>query len=216
LLNATGQISPSTSIVTIPNGVDLDAMEFVERPRGKNIAFVGNLRMVKNLPFLLQCMQKLHCIDPEYRLFVAGAFQDGALEQYMRHMINQTRLTGIVLFDGWQADVNNWLADKHYIVSSSIIESQGMGVMQGMASGLKPVIHNFPGACEIYPDEFLFNTFEQFCEQIQSGRYEPARYRQFVEQNYSQKQQLSKINELLIGLETQIDSQRQDEIASVN
>jgi tetratricopeptide (TPR) repeat protein len=223
LLNTTGQISPSTSIVTIPNGVDLDAMEFVSRPRGKNIAFVGNLRLVKNLPFLLQCMQKLHCIDPEYRLFVAGIFQDSALEQYMHHMIKRLGLTDVVIFDGWQADVNSWLADKHYIVSSSIIESQGMGIMQGMAAGLKPVIHNFPGASEIYPDEFLFSTFEQFCEQILSGRYEPARYRRFVEQNYSQKRQLSKIDELLIELETQIDSQQhvemdtaQDKFASVS
>jgi tetratricopeptide (TPR) repeat protein len=209
LLNGTGPVSPSTSVVTIPNGVDMDALRFVNKPAGKNIAFVGNLRMVKNPSLLLQCMHRLHSTDAEYRLFVAGEFQDGALEQYVRHLVKELGLTGAVVFDGRQSDISRWLADKHYVVSSSIIESQGMGILEAMGCGLKPVIHNFPGASEIYPDEFLFNIVEQFCEQIQSGQYEPARYRKFVEQNYSQKQQLAKINELLIKMEAQIDSQHQ-------
>lgn len=206
LLNGVGPVSPPTSIVTIPNGVDLGAMRFVNRPRGKSIAFVGNLRMVKNPPLLLQCMHRLHSLDSAYRLFVAGVFQDGALEQYVHHMTKELGLTEAVVFDGWQADINHWLADKHYIVSSSTIESQGMGILQGMACGLKPVVHNFPGACEIYPEEFLFDTPGEFCEQILSGAYEPGRYRQFVERDYSQKEQLAKINELLIKLERRIDS----------
>ncbi len=206
LLNTIGNITPPTSIVTIPNGVNVDGIEFVDRQRGGNIACVGYLNMRKNPAFLLQCMQKLHCIDPECKLYFAGTFQDAMLEQYMGHMIERLGLRETIFLDGWQGDIAGWLRDKHYIVSASIAESQGMGMLEGMAAGLKPVIHNFPGASEIYPDEFLFNTCEQFCEQIQSRRYEPARYRQFVEQNYSQKQQLSKINELLIKLETQIDS----------
>jgi len=214
LLNTVGPISPPTSIVTIPNGVDLEAMRFVNRPRGKNIAFIGNLRMVKNPGLLLQCMHRLHSLDSEYRLFVAGVFQDGALEQYVHHIAKELGLTEAVLFEGWQGDISHWLADKHYIVSSSAIESQGMGILQGMACGLKPVIHNFPGACEIYPEEFLFNTPAQFCEQILSGAYEPERYRQFVEQSYSQRQQLAKINELVIKLERRIESQQQVPIAA--
>ncbi len=223
LWNTAGEITSPTSIVEIPNGVDVDRIEFVDRPRGKNIACVGYLNMRKNPVFLLQCMQKLRRIDPEYKLFFAGTFQDAMLEQYLSHMIDRLDLRRTVFFDGWQGDIAGWLRDKHYIVSASIAESQGMGVLEGMAAGLKPVIHNFPGASEIYPDEFLFNTVEQFCEQIQSELYEPTRYRQFVEQNYSQKQQLAKINELLIEIETQIDSHReyeaasmQDSVASIN
>ncbi len=223
LQNTAGEITSPTSIVEIPNGVDVDGIEFVDRARGKNIACVGYLNMRKNPVFLLQCMQKLRHIDPGYKLFFAGDFQDAMLEQYVRHMVERLDLGQTVFFDGWQGDITGWLRDKHYIVSASIAESQGMGILEGMAAGLKPVIHNFPGASEIYPDEFLFNTVEQFCEQIQSARYEPVEYRQFVEQNYSQKQQLTKINKLLIELEAQIDSQHrvksaaeQDSFASAN
>jgi glycosyltransferase involved in cell wall biosynthesis len=152
-------------------------------------------------------MQKLHYIDPEYHLFLGGIFQDSALEQYLKHMINALDLGDVVFFDGWQADVNSWLEDKHYIVSTSIIESQGMGLLEGMACGLKPIIHNFPGAKQIFPTEFLFNIAEEFCEQILSDKYEPEVYRRFVEENYPLKSQLNKINDILIALEAELDSQ---------
>jgi glycosyltransferase involved in cell wall biosynthesis len=195
-------------LVTIPNGVNLEKFAFTERKRGKNIAFLANLRMVKNPAFVLQCMQKLHYIDPGYRLFFGGTFQDGALEQYLRYMVDALDLRDVVFFDGWQEDVGSWLEDKHYIVSTSIIESQGMGLLEAMACGLKPVIHNFPGADQIFPSEFLFNISEQFCQQILSDTYEPGKYRRFVEENYSLRNQLNKINDLLRQLEAEISSQR--------
>jgi len=207
LISRVPDIETQTSMAAIPNGVNLEKFAFVNRPRGKNIAFLANLRMVKNPAFILQCMQKLHYIDPEYHLFLGGIFQDSALEQYLKHMINALDLGDVVFFDGWQADVNSWLEDKHYIVSTSIIESQGMGLLEGMACGLKPIIHNFPGAKQIFPTEFLFNIAEEFCEQILSDKYEPEVYRRFVEGNYPLKSQLNKINDILIALEAELDSQ---------
>jgi len=154
-------------------------------------------------------MQKLHYIDPEYRLFFGGAFQDEVVEQYLKYMVEALGLGDVVFFDGWQEDVNSWLADKHYIVSTSMIEGQGMAILEGMALGLKPVVHNFPGAALIYPPEFLFNISEQFCEQILSDTYQPWRYRKFIEEKYSLQEQLSRINDIFTRLEIEIDSQSQ-------
>ena len=207
LFNSVPDIEAKTAMVAVPNGVNLEKFAFVHRPRGKNIAFLANLRMVKNPAFVLQCMQKLHYIDPEYRLFFGGIFQDSALEQYLKHMVHALELDDVVFFDGWQADVNSWFEDKHYIVSTSIIEGQPMGLSEGMACGLKPVIHNFPGASRIFPPEYLFNIAEQFCEQILSDKYEPREYRRFVEENYPLKNQLNKINDILVAFEAEIDSQ---------
>ncbi len=206
-------IESRTRLVTIPNGVNLDRFKFANRASGKNIACVGYLNMRKNPMFLLQCMQKLHYIDWEYKLFFGGAFQNPMLEQYIRHMVEALKLTDVVFFDGWQADVSSWLRDKHYIVSASIGESQGMGLLEGMACGLKPVIHNFPGADQIFPSEFLFNISEEFCAQILSDKYEPQRYRRFVEENYPLKNQLSKINGIFTQFEREVDSQQNAQIA---
>ncbi len=208
LIKAVPNLEGQTSIVTIPNGVNLQKFTYTNRRRCKNIAFLANLRMVKNPAFILQCMQKLRYIDHDYRLFFAGSFQDKALEQYVRHMVDALNLGDVVFFDGWQQDVSSWLADKDYIVSTSIIESQGMGLLEGMACGLKPVIHNFPGASQIFPSEFLFNISEEFCEQILSDTYEPQRYRKFIEENYALKNQLNKVNDIFAQLGAEVDSQQ--------
>ncbi|MCK4292802.1 MAG: glycosyltransferase family protein [Planctomycetes bacterium] len=200
-------IGNQTSIVAVPNGVNLRRFAFVDRRRGKNIAFLGNLRLVKNPAFVLQCMQKLHYVDPEYRLFFGGAFTDRVLEQYLRHMVGALGLAAVVFFDGWQADVNYWLGDKHYIVSTSICEGHPVGILESMACGLKPVVHNFLGAEQIFPSEFLFDIAEEFCEQILSDTYEPQRYRRFVEEKYSLKKQLSGINKVFTELEAQMDTE---------
>jgi hypothetical protein len=151
-------------------------------------------------------MQKLHYIDPQYKLFFAGVFQDAALEQYIRYMVKAMELADAVFFDGWQDDVNKWLADKHFIVSASLGESQGMGVLEGMACGLKPVVHNFPGADQIFPGDCLFNISEQFCQQICSEHYYPRQYRAYVEQRYPLRQQLNSINKLFLRFEAEIDA----------
>jgi len=203
LLNQVPDIEQRTRVVTIANGVNLDKFRFVNRPRGKNLACVGYLNMRKNPMSLLQCMQKLHYIDPQYKLYFAGDFQDGCLEQYIRHITKSMGLDEVVFFDGWQENLNAWLADKHYIVSGSIGESQGMGLLEAMACGLKPVIHNFAGASEIFGDEFLFNISEDFCRQVLSDNYEPSKYRSFVEQRYSLESELKKINKIFSDIDSQ-------------
>jgi glycosyltransferase involved in cell wall biosynthesis len=206
LLRQVPALEARTRVVTIPNGVNLQKFKFVARPRGKNLACIGYLNARKNPMFLLQCMQKLHYIDPQYKLFFAGAFQDVALEQYIRYMAKALDIADVVFFDGWQDDVNTWLEDKHYIVSASIGEGHPLGLLEGMACGLKPVIHRFPGADQLFPSEHLFNISEQFCQQVCSEHYEPERYRRFVEERYSLERQLNSINKLFLRLEAEIEA----------
>ncbi len=208
ILQRIPDIEDKTCFVTIPSGVNLDRFSFVDKPRGKNIAFLSNLRLVKNPAMILQCMQKLHYIDPEYKLFFAGQFQDRSLEQYLRYMVDALGLQDVVFFDNWQRDVHVWLKDKHYVACTSIIESQGMGLLEAMACGLKPVIHNFPGASEIFKQEYLFNISEEFCQHILSDSYEPVQYRRFVEEKYPLKKQLADINNIFIQLEAKIESEK--------
>jgi tetratricopeptide (TPR) repeat protein len=214
LIQRIPYIEKQTTMVTIPSGVNLERFSFVERARGKNIAFLSNLRLVKNPAMVLQCMQKLHYIDPNYKLFFAGQFQDGSLEQYLRHMVKVLGLQNVVFFENWQRDVNVWLKDKNYIVSTSIIESQGMGILEAMACGLKPIIHNFPGAGEIFNSEYLFNIPEEFCQQILSDSYEPYKYRKYVEDNYPLKKQLAEINNIMIQLEEIIEQKKSRKISN--
>jgi hypothetical protein len=195
------EIRSRVRIASVPNGVDLERIKFIPRRPGKKLAFVASLRWVKNLSLLLQCMAQLYRQDPTYKLHIAGHKTELLAEQYMDHQIRQLGLTEAVVFDGWQEDVQSWLADKNYLVVTSFIESQGMGCVEAMAAGVRPVIHHFPGAAEIYDSEYLFNTPTEFCEHILSGQYDSAQYREFVERRYASTVQLLKINEVVASLE---------------
>ncbi|MDI5789453.1 hypothetical protein PO124_16530 [Bacillus licheniformis] len=51
-------------------------------------------------------------------------------------MIDELRLTDSVQFDGWQDDMNQYLEDKHYLICTSLLESQHMSAMEAMAKGI--------------------------------------------------------------------------------
>jgi hypothetical protein len=197
LRSAVASIDKRTNVVTIPNGVDLQRYPFTPREKGKNLAFIANMRMVKNMPFLLQCLHRLCREDPEYRLFIAGRRDDVQLQQYLAHAVEKLGLTDNIVVDGYVKHMPVWLRDKHFVVCTSLIESQGMGIMEAMACGLKPVVHNFPGAGEIYEPEMLFLTSEEFCTRIQEDPYQPEEYRRFIERRYSLDVTNRQVDELI-------------------
>ena len=211
LIHAVPDIESRTSLVTVPRAVNVEKFKSIDRQRGRNIALLSNLSAQENPALALQCMQKLHYIDSECRLFVAGDFQDATQERYFKHMVGVLDLGNVVFFDGRQEDVCAWLQDKHYVVSTGISTRLSTGLLEAMACGLKPVVHNFPGADQLMPSEFLFNISEEFCEQICCEQYEPTRYRRFVEESYPLENQLTQINRVLIRLEAEIESEQADD-----
>ncbi|KPK49687.1 MAG: hypothetical protein AMK72_03895 [Planctomycetes bacterium SM23_25] len=190
-------IEQRTSVEVIPSAVNLERWAFVDRLRGKNIACMGYINQRKNPGLLLQCFWQLHKIDAEYRLFFGGQPQDAMLLQYVQTMIKELGLSDSVFIEGWQEDIVGWLDDKHYLVSASLGEGLPAGILEGMARGVKPIIHTWPGAREFFPPEWLFRTPDEFCRSILEGEYEPRAYREWVAQRYSLQAQLKSINRLL-------------------
>lgn len=186
-------ISKKVDIVTINNGVDLDKYEFKERKTGFNIAYVGYIHSRKNPVLLLQIMNVLVKNDNRYKLYIAGEFQEPLIELYWNDQINKMNLNDNVIFQGWQNDIGSWLEDKNYILSASIHESFGYGIAESMSRGIKPVIHNFLFANEIWNEKFMFNAIDEAVKMITEGNYNSKEYRSFIENNYSLDNQLRKI-----------------------
>ncbi len=184
------------NIHVIPNGVDLDKYKFIDRKPGKNLAYVGYLNYKKGPMLLLHAFQALVESDPEYKLYIAGKFQEERYELYFKQFLEETRIEDNVIFNGWIDDIPKWLEDKKYIVSSSLLESQGMGILEAMATGCKPLIHNFVGASNVYPREYLWNTIEDFGDMFGEW-YDPPKYRTFVEERYSLISEIDKIEAIL-------------------
>ncbi len=186
-------------IVNFPNAVNMERWKFADPKPGKNIAYVGAMNLKKNIPFLLQCMKNLLDIDADYRLYCAGAWQDQVVKNYVEHMIDVLGITGSVIFEGHQEDVQSWLKDKQYIVCPSLVEGHPVAVMEGMAMGLKPVIHNFPGAGTFFPRFWMFNTAGDFVEKIRNSQ-RVVSPREYLNPQFSFTRQAQQIKEIFEGL----------------
>ncbi len=192
-----GRVAKLPQTTIIYNGVDLNKYQFVDKEKGFNIAYVGYLNNKKNIPLLLQCIKALIDIDNRYLLHIAGEWQEYRQELYWNHMVKELDLSRNIVFHGWITDVNKWLEDKHFTVSTSLLESFCYGISDAMATGCKPIIHNFVGAKELYGTKYLFNTPQEFTEKIIIGEYNPIEYHEFIEKNYNLEQQLHSIEKLL-------------------
>jgi len=193
----TGKFKVNREITAvIPNGLDMDKYTFKERTAGFNIAYVGYINYKKGPMLLLHTFKAIYDSDSRFKLYIAGQFQDERYSLYFKQMIHEFGLENNFIFEGWQENINQWLEDKNYILCTSILESQNMSVMQAMAKGIKPVIHNFVGATNIYKRKYLWNTINEAVLNIAEESYNSTEYRDFVADNYSLGKALKTIDSL--------------------
>lgn len=196
------------SVHIVPNGVNLKKFPFKERRPGYNLAYVGHINYKKGPMLLLHAFRELVQKESRYRLFVAGNFQDTRYELYFNQMIKEMGLEKNIQMDGWVEDVADWLEDKQYIVCTSVLESQNMSIMEAMARGLKPVIHNFVGAKGIYPKKYIWNTIPQFVKKVTEPDYDSKEYHNVIKKNYSFDCQVSQLTQIITNqtkMETNTD-----------
>ena len=112
---------------------------------------------------------------------------------------------------GWVEDVPDFLEDKHFILSTSLWEGTHVAAMEGMAMGLKPLIHAWIGADEVYDARWTWRDAAELDTMLRGGprprggprsrdgAYEPAEYRRFAEMNFDVRKRLAAIDELIAG-----------------
>lgn len=200
LVKKISDIESCVNIVTIPNGVNIDKYKLEERKYGFNIAYVGYIHSRKNPILLLQIINRLVEIDKRYKLYIAGKFQDSLIEVYFNYQIEQMSLQENVIFEGWHDNIDEWLQDKNYILSTSIHESFGYGIAEAMSRGIKPIIHNFIGARDIYSNKYIWNSIDEAIDMMINDDYNSREYREFIEDNYSLNNQIEKITTMLIKM----------------
>ena len=186
---------------------DTETMPLYDKKQGKRIAAVGPWNARTNPMFLLQCFQKLHYLDSDYRLYLAGAFEDPTLERYMNRMIEAMELENVVFLEGPVKNLTLWLKDKHYIVSTAIDASALGSVWAGTACGLTPVVHRFAAAEEMFDGKFVFDLAEDFCCLIQNSNYDAKRFRRMAQERFEQKGLAPAVHTVISQLECQMPKQ---------
>lgn len=207
-IEQAGLLPDTLRIMTAEPIVDPERIAFTGRKRGKRIAAVGPWDARRNPMFALMCFQKLHFLDPDTRLYLAGTFTDAATERYVRAMIEALGLDNVVFLDGPIKDLKKWFKDKQYILSTAIDGAGMEDVWLAMACGLRPVVHTFPGASERLESEYLFMLAEDFCNQVLHGNYDAAGHRADAERHFMQRSLEQVINEYTFEIEKELHTSK--------
>lgn len=185
-------------LYVIPNGIDLARFPLKVRRPDKNLAFLGYVNYKKGPMLLLHAFAELARRDPTYRLYIGGTFQDERYRLYFEQTAAELGIKNSIQFDGWIDDLPSWLDDKQYIVCSSVLEAHPVGIMEAMACGVKPVVHNFVGARSIFDSRSIWNTIDEFVTMIRSDEYDSDAYHAFIAENYSLQRQLASIDNMML------------------
>ncbi len=190
--------SPPCQVV-LRNGVDMDKFSISpNKTNTKKLVLLGHLNFRKGLPLLIHFYHELLKKDPDYFLYIRGEFQEPRLEMAINTMIKELCLENKIKFVDWVDNLNEWLADKSHILSFSLEESFHYAVGNGMAAGMKPVIHAWNESRHIWPQEYIFNDLEGFMKLMSSETpFEPAKYRNYIiEKKLDSQSQIENIEAL--------------------
>ncbi len=186
------------------NGLNLDKFKPIATLDRKQIAWVAKPFLRKNQPMFLQIMHELVKVDPSYTLHVAGAQEEFVAMPYLQRTTERLALTNNVRFYGWQQNMPAFLADKGVILSTSIHESFGYNIAEAMAVGALPVVHDYPGAEEFWPDEIRFSSIAEAVQLILNGK--THQWIDYVAENFPLSRQLRELDAILSPPVPVIDS----------
>jgi len=189
LVQGYARIPDSVEIHHVPFGVDLNKWTYRERGHGFNVACVAHRWSAKGLPLLYQLMAKL---GPGYRLHLLGTRNtEKWLHAYLDHMVDELGLD--VTETDRVDDVDAWLEDKDYHVLASAKETFSYATAEAAAKGIKPLVHNFYRARDVWPDEWIWNTLDEAVGMI-GGDYDSVGYRRYVEEYYNLDRMMRGLN----------------------
>lgn len=187
---------PLVQSSVIYNPVDFNKFTFKKHAHGKKIAIVGNINERKNMPMALQIMAKL---PQDYELHIIGAVQSPDTFMYTVYTASNLQRKVQVYGALDPATMNKVLDEMDYLLCTSISEGNPNSVNEGMAKGLKPLVHMWPGSVQQYPKECLFVTVDEAVKLIQAeSEYDSEKYKNWAEERFSFKN-IEKIRNIVIS-----------------
>lgn len=208
ILNDIPNLEHSTKIHVLHNAIDTHKFPIKkDKIESKKIAFVASIRHCKNYPLLFQIFYKINQLDPEYSLHIAGEYQANSndmlimenkeLDLYLQNVMNHWGFKDKVIFHGQVNDMNSWLEDKDVLLCTSIREGMPVNVIEAMSKGIKPIIHDFPGAKYFYPDNLIYKSVDEAVEMVFKPTENAEYYRSIVEEKWSVDIHQKKLLEIL-------------------
>ncbi len=185
-----GSLVPGIPQHYVKNWLDINEFPYKEKQHGKNIAMICSIHWKKNIGMAFQILNQL---STDYSLHVAGHpgdYPDEITITYLANMAKSLNLGERLIHYGHidEDKIKDFLEDKNYILSTSLKEGCPMNVLEAMSMGVKPVIHDWPGALDVFPPRYVFNSIPQAISMFSpESEYCSQEYSDFVEENHSSK-----------------------------
>jgi len=128
---------------------------------------------------------------------------------YFTHLLKETGLEKNVVFQGYVKNIEEFLEDKNFVLSTSVHESFGYSIAEAMACGIKPLIHNFCGSESLWPKDLIFNFIDEIPTLV-SSEYNSEAYRRFVENRYSLEKQISGISKIFLEVVSHVPHEEEE------
>ncbi len=182
----------------IPHSVDLDKWTFKKRKPGFNIAVVSERWMSKGTSEILQIALKLKQIDERYKITWLGQRSDYPWEhEYRDEFVEHHKLN--LEFVNIVDSVDEFLEDKNYLLHCSHKEAFSAATAEAMAKGIKPVVHRFYGADDLWPG-LTWSSIDEAVDMITDGTYDSPSYRQYlIDHRYTLPQMMERIDKVIKG-----------------
>jgi glycosyltransferase involved in cell wall biosynthesis len=155
------EIHPIENSHVLPNGIDLNKLETSNNNKVSRqqmnipenvplITFVGNLRPVKGVKYLIEALGMV-LKKNDARLLIIG---DGPEREHLQSQTDQLGIREKVTFQGKisKEEIMSYLKISDLFVLPSISEGFPNVILEAMAAGLPIVSTNFEGASEIIRD----------------------------------------------------------------
>lgn len=186
------------NIHIVPTGIDietfdrnnLDNKKILELKNKYNlnnkfvVLYVGRLAEEKNIEFLLNCESELIKKNPNIMFIIVGNGPD--IDKY-KHITRKNKTDKYTIFTGAvpRTQMAYYYALGNVFVSASKSETQGLTIIEAMASGIPVVAVNDPSFSNTIIDGlngFLFEKKQDYIKSIQFLIDNPESYKKFCKQ----------------------------------
>lgn len=214
----TGIITPDNNKNTTHRKKTDNSMVYYKHPslKGKSILFyAGRLGMEKNISFLIDVFDRL---EKEFNRLVLVIAGDGPDRQRLEEIVNNRKLTGKIIFTGYvnKNDINNYYRAADIFVFASIVESQGLVILESMSCGTPVVAIGKMGTREVMSGDnggyMVDYDLDEFTEKTRllltdSGIHK-NKSREAV--HHAEKWTINAMADKLIKLYTRLNSEKQN------
>ncbi len=160
----------------------------------KIILTLGRISKEKDVDMTILQMLHLKSVQPNAKLIIVG---DGPYKGKLEKLVNQHHLNEYVRFVGRVPfeHVSYYYSLAHVFVSASKSETQGLTIIEAMASKLAVIVYDDENITDIIVNEYsgrLFKTEDEFAACIDDAFNFPLKTKQMVNNAYEVVHNLSK------------------------